>query len=247
MRRVALYVVWAGLLVVYAGPSPAFAQTPSRIYVEAGVSEQLTTHDISASQTFPLYAETATVTGTVSAPKTIRFDAGGGVRVAGPLRLGVLVSGFTHDGTATATYTLPDPFLFDTPHTGSGSAAAKRRELAIHIQLAVAVVDRGGWQVIVAGGPTVVQLEQQLPTQAVTDAYTFPFQTVTTTPGISTSSGHGVGGHVQFSVVRAFARKAGVYGDVRFSSAKATVTGDAGTQKLDAGGLTVGGGLRIGF
>jgi hypothetical protein len=247
MRRVALHVVLVGFLVGGAGASRALAQTPSRVYVEAGVSEQLTTHDITAAQTFPLYAESATVTGTVSVPKTIRFDAGGGVRVAGPLRVGVLVSGFTHDGTATATYTLPDPFLFDTPHSGSGSAPAKRRELAIHIQLAVAVVDRSGWQVIVAGGPTVVQLQQQLPTQAVIDSYTFPFQTVTTAPGAETSSGHGVGGHVECSVVRAFARKAGVYGDVRFSSAKATVTGSAGTQKIDAGGVTVGGGLRIGF
>jgi hypothetical protein len=243
MRRVVLLF----LLVVCASASRAFAQKASHGYLEAGISAQLTTNTFTVSQNFPLFAETANVSGAVSMPKTIRFDVGGGVRLAGPLRVGVLVSGLTHGGTATATFTLPDPFLFNTPHTATGSAPAARRELAVHLQVAVSVVDRDGWQVVVAGGPTFVQLEQQLLTQAVTDTFTFPFQTIATAAGSSTSSGHGLGGHAQVSVVRAIARRAGVYGDVLFSSAKATVTGDAGAQKVATGGAAVGGGLRVRF
>lgn len=243
MRRLAGLVI----LITAASAASVFAQTPSRGYIEAGVSEQITAHDITTSQTLPLYAETATISGTVGVPATPRFDFGGGVRVAGPLRVGALVSLLSHEGTATATFTLPDPFLFDTSHTGSGSAPAKRRELALHIQLSVPVVDSNGWQVIIAGGPTFAQIDQQLLTQAVTYSFVFPFDTITTGAGTASSTGHGFGGHVQASVVRAIAKQVGVYGDVLFSSAKVTVTGDAGSQKIDSGGLAFGGGIRIGF
>src|SRR5262249_1711439 len=123
----------------------------------------------------------------------------------------------------------------------------ERNELATHIQ-AVYVVPRGKLDVAIAGGPSWFNVKQDLVTDVIyTETYPYDVATFTSaTTNRATKSA--VGFTVGVDVGIRFNAIVGVGGLVRFTRAPTDLSAANGVAvKVNAGGVQVGGGLRVYF
>jgi hypothetical protein len=97
------------------------------------------------------------------------------------------------------------------------------------------------------GGPSFFQVEQDI----VNDfeySESYPFDTATFTRAVAASqSESAVGVNVGGDVAYFFSRQVGVGGTVQYSGATVEMTTPSGTADIKAGGLQVGGGIRLRF
>jgi hypothetical protein len=218
----------------------------ARVSINFGFQPSSVTFETSA--TTPSYVENAVFRTTYSVSSGPMFDAGVAVLVAGGFGLGVAVSSFSREHDAAVSGTIPHPFFFNAPRSISGTAPGlERSEVAAHIQ-AVYVVSSGKIDVAIAGGPSWFNLKQDLVTD-VAYAETYPYDTAaftkaTTSRVTASKLGFNVGADVGVH----FTRNVGAGGIVRFSRASVALAGANGVSvTVDAGGLQVGGGLRLFF
>ena len=210
---------------------------------------QATTSDFTDNVRFVSNVEEGDFSANYNREPSIAFDATGGVRVWRGLAIGVGVSMFDTDSSATVTARFPHPFYFDRHRQVDGSAAGlTRREIGIHVQ-ATWIVPVTDWlDVAVFGGPTFFTVDQDLVTEVMSED-TYPFDTASFT-GVTTGSesesanGFNVGVDVGFY----FSKNVGVGGMARFSRATVDFNSvNGGIVSMDAGGLQLGGGLRVRF
>ena len=128
------------------------------------------------------------------------------------------------------------------------ATGVKRSETAVHVQAMYLVSTGGRLRLVISGGPSFFNVEQDLVTEVnITEAY--PYDTATFASAQKTSvKGSAVGFNVGADVMWMFGKTVGVGGLVRF--APATVDLDAPssrTASVDAGGIYAGGGLRLLF
>ena len=210
---------------------------------------QMTTSDFADNATFTLFVEEGDFAANYNGETGFVFDAVSGVRVWRNLAIGVGVSIFDTDSSATVTARLPHPFHFDRHRQVDGSAAGlTRREIGIHVQATWIVPVNDRLAVGIFGGPTFFTVDQDLVTEVMFE-HTFPFDTASFTgTATSSQSESAIGFNTGVDVAFYFSPKVGVGGVARFS--RATIdfaSGDGGTVSTDAGGLQVGGGLRVRF
>lgn len=169
------------------------------------------------------------------------FSAGG--RVKGNLGFGFAFTIGLPDETARITGGIPHPFFFSQPRALDGTARLNGEDLAIHLAAMwlIPVTDR--FQLTVFGGPTWFQLKQQAIASVVADDE-YPYDTVTLN---SVSSEERKGSRVGFNVggdaSYFFSRYLGVHGLARFS--RGHVSLGSNDNRIQVGGLQIGGGLRI--
>ena len=125
--------------------------------------------------------------------------------------------------------------------------ALTRDETGIHIQAQYHLAPFSGVYVVLAGGPSVLDIRQSIVTD-VNFTEEFPFDTATYVGVDSqrvtgTKTGFNVGADVRWM----FARHVGVGGLVRYSHATVDLTSSGRTISVDAGGMQVGGGIRLAF
>jgi hypothetical protein len=230
--------------------APAAAQSwPERVHVSINGAFQATANDFTDRFEFDSNLETGSTSVEYPVQKGFVFDAGGGFRLWKNLGVGVSVSYFTRDEVAHTTSSFPHPFVFDQPREVTGDATGvTRKEAVVHVQVQYLWNPAGPLRVIFSGGPSFFNVEQELVAE-VRITETFPYDTAEfASAQTRQEKGSAPAFNVGADVMWMLGRTIGVGGIVRFS--RATVEIDAPTNRtisVDAGGVYVGGGIRIVF
>jgi hypothetical protein len=237
------------LLLLLAASARVDAQTivSERVFISLNGLYQVTSHDFDDSATIRVNAENGRLDTDYDVGGAPAFDVSGGVVVWRNLAVGV---GLTRVSTSTLTMIdaqVPHPFFFNQPRSVTGEFEGDRSELAVHIQAKWLVPVSDRLIVTVFGGPSFFQVEQSIVDDFdYTESY--PFDTATFSRAIvdeqsESTMGFNVGGDVAYF----FSNQVGVGGIVQYSDATVEMALPAGTADVKAGGLQVGGGLRLRF
>lgn len=197
------------------------------------------------------YAETSTIrTG---------YEAGTGLGPSGALQVSLyrglgLLAGYTHtsrDATGTLDVSRPHPLYLNRPRTASAELADfSYTEGAFDLDAAYAR-SAGSLDYALFAGVTFFQVEADLVDGPTFDErYPYDTLTILSTPkvGVSESAtGFNVGGRLDYRFGQS--KRFGVGVQLRYSTASVELKAnqDATAAKIDAGGLSVGGGLRVYF
>lgn len=177
------------------------------------------------------------------------FDAGAGYRVGDNFALALAVSFFQGEGEATVSARAPHPFFHNRDREFAGVAAGlTRQELGFHLEAQYLVPVTDSLTVTLFGGPTVISLQQDLVAD-VQFRQPYPYEAATyDRPIAGGQSGTGVGFNVGADLAYYFSDLAGVGVLARYSRATVDLaSAGGGTVGVPAGGLRVGGGLRLRF
>jgi hypothetical protein len=227
---------------------PAAAQPLPRFTISVNGGYQPSSTSFDDRFTFDLNRETASVDTDYSVDAGPLFDAGVGFRIWKGLGAGIAISRFSVDSAGQAEATLPHPLFFQRNRQISGETTGiTREETGIHIQAQYHLPPFGRVYVTLAGGPSVLDIQQSI----VTDVnYTeeFPYDTATYV-GVDSQrvSGTATGFNAGADVRWMFTRNVGVGGLVRYTRATVDLTRNNRTVTVDAGGMQVGGGVRLAF
>jgi hypothetical protein len=240
----------AFLLLAPGVVTRAAAQSASpRVVLGVSGGAQSSSSALSDHFEFERNVETATVDVKYPAKVATLFDAGIGVRLFKALGAGVAVSNATRDGNAEVDARIPHPLLFAQLRTVEGSQPGiSRTETAVHVQLLYTIAASPKIAVVLAVGPSIVHLEQELVTDVTYDeAYPFDAATFKSAPAHrakASATGFNAGADVRWM----FARSIGIGALVRFSRATVDLsTEDKRTLAVRAGGVQAGVGIRIAF
>jgi hypothetical protein len=251
-RRVRGRVWYVAALVaassVIAAPALAQEAWNGRVRVSVNGLAQAVTPQLSQAITLTKNAEPAPVLASAPRATVPGFDVGGAVRLWRNMGASVAISYLTRAAGANITAQIPHPFYFDQPRAIAGTVSnVTHAELATHVDGAV-LLPRERLEVMLFGGLSILRLSQDLVSD-VTYADAYPFDTArfvdaAKTRAAGTKVGYNAGADVAWRLSPAW----GIGGLVRYvhATARLTIDGrDAGTR--DAGGLQVGGGLRVRF
>jgi hypothetical protein len=208
------------------------------INVDAGAQPQRQT--ITATSSFPLYDEVATVTDVQRIRNGMVFDVSGGVRLASNLAVGAGYSQFGRAGTGVVTASVPSPRFFDQPAVVSRDASdLAHTERTIHGRITYFMPVSPTLDVSVSGGPSYIHVVQGLAT-----GLTVAPGTQTVSLGNETQSGNafGVNGGIDANYMVQSSFGVGLW--VRYTYGKLDLPDVKG---LKVGGLQGGLGFRARF
>ena len=232
-------------------PAPARrAQPADRFFISVNGMFQSAVGDFGETVTFVENAENGTFSTDYDVKAGPAFDVSAGALVWRNLALGVGVSRFSKNTPITLTGSVPHPFFFNRSRSISGEIGGlEREELAVHIQARAMFTPKPKIQAMVFGGPSFFSVKQGIVNDfEITEAY--PYDTATFSRGLTTTADESkVGFNVGADVGYFFTRQVGVGGSVQWAGTTIEVpaSGGTGTFDLKAGGLQVGGGLRLRF
>jgi hypothetical protein len=147
------------------------------------------------------------------------------------------------------TAAIPHPFFFRTPRSIDGAATQLRHEeIVTHLQAVYSIRPTARVDVAFGAGPSFFRVSQAL-VDGVTYSDAYPYDAPAFTSAASTRvSGRKTGYNAGTDVAIRLARHAGVGAAVRFSRARTALAPAKGAAvTIDAGGLQVGGGVRLYF
>jgi hypothetical protein len=229
------------------------------IDVDVGIAEP-------ADDTFAMTAsivrhgELADVAAQYSLPHAAWFDVGGGVMLTPIVGLGLSVGGSAHEHAAEVTARIPHPFFanaFGSDHAETDHAM-QRVEGSLHLHAMLVAAQTRHVRLRVFAGPTYFRLEQD----AVTDINYNQFYFVRQPTNVVELTGYayeriegaGWGFHAGADASLFFTRIIGVGGFAKFSRGSidlentvAGALGQDGHVSVTAGGIHVGGGVRLKF
>ena len=237
------------LLVMLAAHAPAGAQSlvSERVFISVNGLFQVTSNDFDDSETIRVNAENGRFDTDYEVGGGFAFDVSGGVVVWRNLAVGGGLTRFSTSTPTTINAQIPHPFFFNQPRTVAGEFEGDRSELAVHIQAKWLVPVNDKFVVAIFGGPSFFQVEQTIVTD-VDYSESYPFDTATFTRAITDDqSESAMGFHVGGDFAYYFSNQVGVGGVVQYSGATVEMAVPSGTADVKAGGLQVGGGLRLRF
>lgn len=177
------------------------------------------------------------------------YEVSLGLRLRGPLALGLTWSQSSLSDQADVVGRLPHPFLFGSPRTVEGrSRGLSRDETAIHLSLKWIVRDGEKFRVALFAGPSQIEVDYDL-TTAVRFDQAYPFDTANYA-GVEhqKESGSAIGYHLGIDVAYYFSKSTGLGGVVRFSDASIDLDAPSGgTVAIGGGGLQTAVDLRFRF
>jgi hypothetical protein len=198
---------------------------------------------------FDQNVEKATVDARYSGRTDALFDGSVGVLLWKYLGAGVAITHYAHDGTVDVDASIPHPFFFNRPRAISGTEeGVARSETAVHIQAIYRVDFSARLRMMLSGGPSVFNIDQDLVSDVQYDE-TFPYDTATFRSATTRpSKGSGAGFNAGVDIAWMFQRHVGVGGFVRGARGRVTLdTPDKRTITVDAGGVQGGAGVRLVF
>jgi hypothetical protein len=200
------------------------------------------------TQSWPSFAETATVSIAYPAKNAPGVDIEGGFRVWRNLAAGIGITAVSRSTTTSVTGSLPNPLYLNRPIALSGGFDSSNSQVGLHLQVAWVVPMPPKMHLVLFGGPSVFSVKQtivQAKGIALSSAYPFESGSITsanTTEASKTAVGFGAGVDVAYF----FSRTIGVGGLVRFTRAPVSFPVDGQPSvETDAGGFQVGAGLRV--
>jgi hypothetical protein len=227
-------------------PRPAKPRKEIRISVNGGVETLTSTTSETATPT--INAEPAQIQTAFSLGTSPLIDAGGLIKLTPRFGVGGSVSFLARHPEGELTGEIPHPFFFNRPRDISGTIPnLDGTETGIHVELRVYVRELKFADVSITGGPSFFVVKQELVTDVDYQA-TYPYDTATFTGAFTESqSATQVGYNIGADIVRRLNKKTGLGALVRYSGASVDLQLGSGTTTVRAGGLQLGGGLRITF
>jgi len=218
-----------------------------RVFISVNGLYQVTSNDFDDSAPLRVNAENGRLETGYDVGGGPAFDVSGGVVVWRNLAVG---AGLTRVSTSTLTTIdaqVPHPFFFNQPRSVTGEFEGDRSELAVHIQAKWIAPVSDKLLVTVFGGPSFFQVDQSI-VDKVDYTESYPFDTATFSRAIvneqsESKIGFNVGGDVAYF----FSNQVGLGGTVQYAGATVEMALPAGTADVKAGGLQIGGGLRLRF
>lgn len=234
-------------------PRPTASNRPSttaiaeRVFFSAGVLFQVNSNDFTDTATIRENAENGRLETTYDVGGGLAFDVSGSYLVWKNLAVGVGLTLFSTSTTTAIDAQVPHPFFFNQSRTVTGEFEGDRSETAVHIQAKWLVPVNDKLLVTVFGGPSFFKVEQDI-VNDIDYSESYPFDTATFTRAITASqSESAVGINVGGDVAYFFTPNVGVGGTAQYSGATVEMTVPSGTADVKAGGLQVGGGIRLRF
>jgi hypothetical protein len=226
-----------------AGRPPSRPSPTGRVVIGVNASYLTASHTFDDTRTFDLFAEQGRFTTRYDVQARVGVDAGGYVRLWRNLGAGVAFTTSKDDRDLAIDGSIPHPLLFSRNRAVEGTAAGTREERAVHIQAAYLLPVGKKMEVIVFGGPSFFTVKQSVVTGInYSDAYPYD-EASFTSADVASEEEKKTGFNLGFDVGYYFTKNLGVGGIVRFSQTKVTFS----RGEVDAGGVTVGGGVRLRF
>ncbi len=231
-----------------AAPAPA---VPARFRLVLNAAFWPTKTSFSDSRTFTEYAEQTTIHTSYEAGTSFGPDAA--VQASLYRGFGLLV-GYSHssrDVTGNVDVSRPHPLYLNRPRSASAEISGySLSEGAVHLDLAYArAAGHLDWALF--AGVSLFQVEVDLLQQPTyDDVYPYDELTITATPTTTVKqspTGFNVGGRLDYRFGRSRRFGAGVQVLYSKASVKARAVPEATEATFDAGGLSIGGGLRVYF
>jgi hypothetical protein len=233
----------AGLFAV-AGSAPALAQTggsppgtdrPLFVDVNAGIAAR--PDALTTATTFAIFGENGSAATRIEPGRSVMFDVRVGYRVRPHLGVAAAVSGAQSDVAGVTTASVPSPIRFASPTIVSlDGGTSNRREIGFHLQAVYALPLADTVMLSIAGGPSIVHLQQGVPNVTISGA--------APTVVSANESGSGFGANVGVDLSSLFSAHYGVGVFVRYVAASVDLPSAPGVK---AGGVQAGAGLRIRF
>jgi hypothetical protein len=240
--------------------APADAQEsgawPQRTFVTIAVPVQPLNNDFSESLSFAdatRKTENVTFATRYGSTKGALVDVGAGTRLAHNIGVGARLSWLQQSTAGSFALSVPNPIVANRPFDLTGSVSEfDRREVGLHLQAIYAVSLGRKARVLIAGGPSVFRVKQDL-------LRTIEFDKLPGFTGLSfdqaivsavekTAVGFNAGADLTWLLTSHF----GVGTLARYSRAELKMdpgseTGVSRAIEIHAGGLHVGGGIRLLF
>jgi hypothetical protein len=200
---------------------------------------QVGSKSFDTNATFDLYEEVATLDTVRKGKAGGFFDVRGGYKVWRNLAVGAGFSWYGNKSDVSINASVPDPIRHDQPRAVSLSAAgAKRSEAALHLTGTWMVPVTDKIDVGIGAGPSIFFVKNDTVTALnVTDPG--PVTSAHIEKISKTAGGFHLGVDVRYMLTSRY----GVGGLLRYTWAKANLPGG----KLTAGGVQLGGGVRVRF
>jgi len=233
--------------------APAHAQSNAwrdRAFLDVNAGMQLTENPFEEHLAPVIYSERGSIT--VPHAGNARWttvDLGGGVRVWKSLGVGATYAklGFTENVTVGAL--VPNPVLFNQSRTASKVTPAQRNETAVHIHGLYVIPVTPRIDVMLAGGPSLIELSQDFVTGVELSEGAEPFVTVAIGNVLTVSRTQRIFGFNGSAGVTYFLTPlVGVGGTIRYSSGGVTTQqGDGRAVDLSRAGFQLLFGARVRF
>jgi hypothetical protein len=249
------------VLGVLMSASAEAQSTFERGWIDVNVGIAVAAEDaFSMRATTEIFAEPADFGADYSLPRGASFDFGGGFMITPVFGLGVSFSGTAHEDSANVSARIPHPIIpnFYATDDTLTDQVLQRVEGGVNLQAMIVAAQTDRFRFRVFGGPTYFRVQQD----AVTDIrYNQQFLLLARFNEIQITEfdserieGNGWGFHAGADASVFFNRIIGVGGFAKFSRGSvdlentlATAIGDDDVVSVKAGGLQVGGGLRLKF
>jgi hypothetical protein len=252
LAALATAVLAASVPVVRAQePAPAPAKAPDRVRVVVNAAFWPTGPSYSDTQTFTEYAEQTTIHTSYDAGSAFGPDLA--VQVNLHRGLGVLV-GYSHstrDVAGTVNVSRPHPLYLNKPRTATAETSGyKLAEGALYLDVAYArPAGRLEWAVF--AGVALFQVEADLLSKPTyTEVYPYDELLIASTSSTSAKdspAGFNVGGRLDWRLGRSKRFGAGLQVGYATASVKLKGTPESTEATSDAGGFSVGAGVRVYF
>lgn len=236
--------------LILGTPAIAAAQAAPAQRFRVAINGGVQASDNTLSQSFSVTKnlETTPIAVSASLKRSVWFDGGVLVRLAGRVGVAASVSNLSRTESADVTAQVPHPFFFNQPRSVAAGARLRHRETALHLQGSVLVCSSRRFDITVTGGPSIFSVAQNLVTDVTyTEEYPFDvaaFASAASTRVTRTVSGFNAGADATWRLSPRF----GVGALVRYTRAStALAVAQGNSTNLDVGGIQVGGGARIGL
>lgn len=238
MKTTLIMLVLGVCMGVGAGAS-AQTSSDSRFTVAINAAGQAESRTLNLAAAVPVFAETATVTGTQKVTSGPAFDAGVRYRLPRHFALGVSVSVFNRRQNAAITAMLPDPVFFNTFKSASATASGLRHtEIGTHVQFLYLRPLSDRVHVALSIGPSLIHVNESVAVATVDGA------SQALTVGSSRERGNAFGGNIGADLSFFPATRYGVGAFVRYTAGEAHLSA---INHLRVGGVQAGAGFRFQF
>ena len=176
-------------------------------------------------------------------------DAAGAGRVWPNWAVGAAVTWLSNDREGTVSASIPHPFLFNAQRSVTGEVSGVPREaVALHLNASWVVPAGRKAQVAIFGGPSYFHVRQGLVTDVSTSSV-YPYDTATFVAATTVNTSESrLGFNAGLDITARVWKYVGVGALVRYSRASLEFPANSGQEvTVRAGGLQVGGGIRLAF
>ena len=219
--------------------APAAAQTTKNIFVDVNAGVQVASRTFVVDAFPTVYNERAIIHTNQKVGIGALFDLSGGYRVWRDLSVGL---GFNYAGgsaDAAMTAAVPHPLFHDRRVETTQTVDAKHSEKAVHVLAIWTVPVTDKMDASFSGGPSFINVSQDLVT-----GITVAAGTQNATPLTETQSGTAKGFNIGADLSYLLNQRYGVGGFIRYVGGSVDLPS---VPDLKAGGFQIGGGARLRF